>query len=300
MRKRAREETTPIQQLYNQQIAEEDDDQAQALPAFPSMSSALYRHRRKTIPVLPQTRAQVDLDDAWSHTSDGDCFLLFSDGEENIILAFATDGQLQILQGAETIYMDDTLNRELAPTRLQTDFEQAAIPAIQLEFPNAEVKCCFFHYSQAIWRKTQDLGLAVAYKEDQAVQQWIRRAADLALLPADDVQDYDARFPILLWNHNDTTGPRTNNNLEGFHNKLNRSLPHQHPNIYRLIEVFRMIEKAVKVKLAQINLGAPEPSRKRVYREVDNRLQRLKDQLTEGRKSPIQFLDAAGHLLKLG
>ncbi|XP_046325838.1 uncharacterized protein LOC124110496 [Haliotis rufescens] len=53
MRKRAREETTPIQQLYNQQIAEEDDDQAQALPAFPSMSSALYRHRRKTMPVLP-------------------------------------------------------------------------------------------------------------------------------------------------------------------------------------------------------------------------------------------------------
>ncbi|XP_071091249.1 putative nuclease HARBI1 [Haliotis cracherodii] len=52
-RKRAREETTPIQQLYNQQIAEEDDAQAQAFPAFPSMGSALYRHRRKTIPDLP-------------------------------------------------------------------------------------------------------------------------------------------------------------------------------------------------------------------------------------------------------
>ena len=46
----------------------------------------------------------------------------------------------------------------------------AAIQAIHAEFPNAEVKGCFFHYSQAIWRKTQNLGLAVLYKEDPQVQ----------------------------------------------------------------------------------------------------------------------------------
>ena len=117
------------------------------------------------------------------------------------------------------------------------------------------------------------------YKEDPQVQQWIRRAAGLALLPADQVQDawlevmdatpavphaedfndylvvnwvdYDARFPLQMWNHHNTMGPRTNNNLEGFHTRLNRSIPHNHQNIYRFIEVLRKIETVDKVKLAR-------------------------------------------------
>ena len=82
-------------------------------------------------------------------------------------------------------HMQEKLRQELAPARMQTDFKFAAIQAIHAEFPNS----CFFHYSQAIWRKTQNLGLAVLYKEDPQVQQWIRRVAGLALLPADQVQD---------------------------------------------------------------------------------------------------------------
>ena len=110
--------------------------------------------------------------------------------------------------------------------------------------------------------------------------------------------DYDARFPLQMWNHHNTMGPRTNNNLEGSHNRLNRSLPHNHPNIYRFIEVLRKIEKADKVKLAQIDFRAAQPSRKHVYRELDNRIQRLKEQLHLGIKTSLQFLDAIGHLLK--
>ena len=209
---------------------------------------------------------------------------------------------------------------------MQADFEIAAIQAIHAEFPNAEGKGCFYHYSQAIWRKTHNLRLAVLYKEYPQVQQWIRRTAGLALLPADQVQnawlevmgatpvvpraedfnDYlvvnwvDARFPLQMWNHHNTMDPRTNNNLEGFHTRLNRNLPHNHPNIYRFIEVLRQIEKADKVKLSQIDFGAAQPSRKRVYREPDNRIQRLKEQLHRGIKTSLQFLDAIGHLLKLG
>ena len=86
-------------------------------------------------------------------------------------------------------HLQEKLQQELAPARMQTDFEFVTIQAIHTEFPNAEVKGCFFHYSQAIWRKTQNLGLAVVYKEDPQVQQWIRRVAGLALLPAEQVQD---------------------------------------------------------------------------------------------------------------
>ena len=40
-----------------------------------------------------------------------------------------------------------------------------------------------------MWRKTQELGLSVLYRADLLVQQWIRRAAGLAFLPENQVQD---------------------------------------------------------------------------------------------------------------
>ncbi|XP_041365117.1 uncharacterized protein LOC121380390 [Gigantopelta aegis] len=110
--------------------------------------------------------------------------------------------------------------------------------------------------------------------------------------------DYDARFPLPLWNHHDTNGPRTNNNLEGFHNRLNKAMPHYHPNIYRFVDIIKKIEFADRAKISQIDFGAV-PSRKCVYREMKNRLVRLKDQLQQRVKTPLQFLDAVGFLLKL-
>ena len=90
---KGREETTQMHTIYDYQVSPEDPTHLPTLPSFSSMISALYRHRRKTIPVLPQTRAEVDLEDDWTRTTDDEHFLLVSDGEENKILAFSTDWQ---------------------------------------------------------------------------------------------------------------------------------------------------------------------------------------------------------------
>ncbi|KAK6183512.1 hypothetical protein SNE40_010982 [Patella caerulea] len=81
LRKRTREETTPLQAIYNDEISRLTAGVAQNMPSFPSVSSALYRHRLKSIPVLPQSRRDVNLEGAWTQTQDGRRFLLFSDGE---------------------------------------------------------------------------------------------------------------------------------------------------------------------------------------------------------------------------
>ena len=203
----------------------------------------------------------------------------------------------------------------------------AAIRAVEQSFPNADIKGCMFHYTQAIWRKTQQIGLAEQYKNDDSVKTWVRRAAGLPLLPMNEVQntwleamrttpavpravefndyvvttwvDDDARFPLRMWNHFTNAGPRTNNNVEGFHSRVNRLLPHRHPNIYRFVELIKGIEKCERAKLIQINAGAPPPPRRRVYRELDTRVRRLKQQLTDRTKTPLQYLDAIGHLMKL-
>ncbi|XP_071114546.1 uncharacterized protein [Haliotis cracherodii] len=131
---------------------------------------------------------------------------------------------------------------------------------------------------------TLDVPRAVAFN-DYIVTTWV---------------DHGARFPLTLWNHHSTTGPRTNNNLEGFHNRLNRGLPRRHGNIYRFVEVVRKVEQAERAEILQLDFGAAPRGRKRVYREVENRLCRLKDELNREVKSPMQFLDAVGHLLRLG
>ncbi|XP_067679673.1 uncharacterized protein [Haliotis asinina] len=220
--------------------------------------------------------------------------------------------------------VQETLSRPLAPSVIQTDFELAAIQAAENVFPQADVKGCLFHFCQAIWRKTQERGRAVTYKEDGEVRKWIRGAVGLPLLPLREVQDAwldamnqcpdvrqsdamndyivatwvddDTRF---LWNHHATQGPRTNNNLEGFHSRIGKSLLHVHPNIFRFIELIQKVELSERAKLTQIKFRAAPPRRKVVYREKEQRPARLKEQLRRQEKTPFQYLDAFGPLMMI-
>ena len=50
--------------------------------------------------------------------------------------------------------------RRLKPRMVVCDFEIAIIKATQTELPTTRVKCCYFHYTQSLWRKVQSLGLS--------------------------------------------------------------------------------------------------------------------------------------------
>jgi len=54
------------------------------------------------------------------------------------------------------------------------DFEAALWQALAMEFVDAVVKGCTFHYAQAIWRKVQEMGLQTAYTQRRRVQSFIR------------------------------------------------------------------------------------------------------------------------------
>ncbi len=57
---------------------------------------------------------------------------------------------------------------QFQPHTVCIDFESAMIAAVQEVLNNARIRGCLFHFSQALWRKIQDLGLTICYKEDQA------------------------------------------------------------------------------------------------------------------------------------
>ncbi|XP_060882085.1 uncharacterized protein LOC132953747 [Metopolophium dirhodum] len=94
----------------------------------------------------------------------------------------------------ETTYVNfynalKTLNESLNPKSIMVDFEKAAINAIQSVFTNTSVRGCFFHLSQSIWRRLQNLGFQKRYMEDSEFALQIRMMAALSFVPEQDVEN---------------------------------------------------------------------------------------------------------------
>ena len=62
-----------------------------------------------------------------------------------------------------------------APTCAQVDFEQGVIRALAHELPDTHVRGCYFHFAQCLWRKIQELGLAVQYRTNGSVKKFLCR-----------------------------------------------------------------------------------------------------------------------------
>ena len=69
--------------------------------------------------------------------------------------------------------------------------------------------------------------------------------------------------------------PRTNNNLEGWHNRFSSMFTHAHPSIWTFLDILNRESSYNHLTMAQILAGAVPPPQKRPYREVNNRLQSL-------------------------
>jgi hypothetical protein len=82
-----------------------------------------------------------------------------------------------------------------APTKILVDFERAAMNAFHDAFPVATVTGCYFHLTQALVRKVNEVGLKNLYEVDDAVRVYIRCLAALAYVPPVDVVE---AFEILV------------------------------------------------------------------------------------------------------
>lgn len=72
------------------------------------------------------------------------------------------------------------------PNTFQIDFENAVIKAIHKEFPNSNIKGCYFHYTQAIYRKVKSNSLTgPSYKGN--VKKIIRLMMALPLINLMDI-----------------------------------------------------------------------------------------------------------------
>lgn len=74
------------------------------------------------------------------------------------------------------------------PLHIVTDFEQAAIRAIEATLgEHLTHRGCFFHLTQSTLRKIQELSLVEKYRDDDNVKLFCGMVDGLAFLPVDDV-----------------------------------------------------------------------------------------------------------------
>jgi len=148
------------------------------------------------------------------------------------------------------------------PQSVHLDFEVAAINALRTIFPQIQLHGCHFHFTQCLWRKIQNVGLASVYKKNEDVQMHVRKCGAMAYLPLDKIDEAwliiqsnapddeklnefnnyfvenwldSTTFSKKMWNcHHEKY--RTNNIIKVWNHKFKTMVGRSHPSIWVLIE----------------------------------------------------------------
>ena len=107
MKTRAKNEITPIPQIYLQEVAQDQDREhiAPILPTFSSIKTSLYHKRYEALPPLLRTVEDINFDGGWSKMVNGEPFML---GSRAGVFLFSTQGNIKLIAEAATLYMDGT------------------------------------------------------------------------------------------------------------------------------------------------------------------------------------------------
>ncbi|KRY46040.1 hypothetical protein T03_10855 [Trichinella britovi] len=185
-------------------------------------------------------------------------------------------------------------------------------------FPNTQVQGCYFHFCQAVHRKVGELGLKTRYRTEEPTKRKIRMLLATAFLPVPHVntgvslleagttgnlsalfqyfrQEWmtDERLP--LWNVYNVN-IRTNNHLEGWHNRLNRKAGKSHNGLYELLQLLISEQGVMDTLIQQVLSGNATVGDLRrvnkVYAQKQRQVARYTGEYTNGRRTLEQFLEA--------
>ena len=81
-----------------------------------------------------------------------------------------------------------------------------------------------------------------------------------------------------MWNMRDRTLqnlPRTNNNVEGWHRRLQVDVGAHHPNFWHFLDIIKREESLTHVEITQDQAGVNPPPQRAVYRDVQQSIRNI-------------------------
>ena len=218
------------------------------------------------------------------------------------------------------------------PETITVDFEMAAINAFHETFSETLVCGCFYHFTQSLYRKIQQLGLQKPYAQDKRLSQQFKMFGALAYIPVPDVpavfnqlvdsmkdckyekmkdfikyfrvtyigsESRKPNFPIELWNVRyqiDNELPKTNNSVEGFNNKLTCAVGCTNPSLSTLIGSVKRVYQETTMKMLQNDMEMDAGKKLK----SEQKRKRLADIVTKYKDHhPLYFLGLIGANIKM-
>ncbi|CAG8664278.1 24017_t:CDS:2 [Gigaspora rosea] len=212
IRERALQTREKPSQIIQDIVINMPEESFSYMPSNEAIRKQISHARNKNMPTQPQTLENINVLDQLRTTIRGEQFLA-KDIEFNNekIMIFCTSNNLQYLEKARYWLMDGTFKTvptlfrqlytihaivggeklinlgyeagyDLSPPIIITDFEQAVINSIRLNFSNSANKCCFFHLCQSLWRQIQAKGLSIEYGANATFSIKLRQLTAFAFL----------------------------------------------------------------------------------------------------------------------
>ncbi|CAF3363228.1 unnamed protein product [Rotaria sp. Silwood2] len=204
-----------------------------------------------------------------------------------------------------------------SPKLIMSDFEPSLLAVVALEFITATHLSCYFHFTQAIYRAIQRVGLSTTYNNDDDIKKFCRKLMALPLIPEAIIEDtYDeliatmpstlkgtlkdllqyfqkqwlSKVPISQWCVHGLN-IRTNNNAEAFHSRFNRRVQINHPNIWSFIKLLQGEENRFHHMYVQFMAGLGTRSKQAKTIAIQRRIDKLGERYYDGAINAMEYLD---------
>ena len=192
-----------------------------------------------------------------------------------------------------------------APEEFVVDYEAALWNAARLVF-GVNIHGCSFHLLQCIYRKVQSLGLADRYVNDPGTNIFVKKLMALIFMPVSHIRPQFSILnatsdPVLkdlckyydetwltssVWSIEDTNNflrpIRTNNDVEGWHLRLNNRAGRNDLQFYLLLRLLRKEAQLVGVTANFVRMGAIIRYQKTNLKKYEAKIHKLWGQYCKG------------------
>ena len=105
----------------------------------------------------------------------------------------------------------------------------------------------------------------------------------------------DGKFPPWTRNYFASDGPRTNNHLEGWHNRVKLISTRAHPHLWEFIELVQKEQASTDVTIEQVAAGGRRRAKRRKVVQHEKQIKRLTDEFWDGDRCLDSLLNSMSH-----